>query len=279
VLDLPSGLALNLNARVDHNSGFGTFLTYRAGVAYRLLPQSRLRASVGRAFKAPTFCEQYCAAPFVVGDSTLEPERSTSWEVAAEQGLLAGRVWLWATYFDQRFRDMILYDGAAVPGEPTYRNGAAATARGVEVGITTSVLRGVETSAFYTYLSTEATDDAGMPSPSFIAGARLIRRPEHAANITLRARMWSRATLGATLTFVGRRDDVDFAQFPSQRVQLPAYALVDVAGEVQLVRVRLGRPGVSGTIRVENLFNQRYDQVVGFRGRPRGVFGGARVHF
>ena len=34
---------------------------------------TRIRASLGRSFKAPTFCEQFCDAPFVVGDSTLQP--------------------------------------------------------------------------------------------------------------------------------------------------------------------------------------------------------------
>jgi vitamin B12 transporter len=32
-------------------------------------------------------------------------------------------------------------------------------------------------------------------------------------------------------------------------------------------------------VRVENLFDKQYDQVVGFAGRPRGVYGGARFRF
>ena len=99
VVDLASGLAVNLNGRVDDNSAFGTFFTYRAGAVYRLPTGTRLRASVGRSFKAPTFCEQFCDAPFVVGDSTLRPERSTSWEAGLEQGLSGGRVSLWAHLF------------------------------------------------------------------------------------------------------------------------------------------------------------------------------------
>jgi len=35
-----------------------------------------------------------------------------------------------------------------------------------------------------------------------------------------------------------------------------------------------GEFGISATLRVENLFDEAYDQVVGFAGRPRGVFGG-----
>jgi vitamin B12 transporter len=277
VLDLPSGLALNLNARVDDNSAFGTFFTYRAGAAYRLPRGTRIRASLGRAFKAPTFCEQFCDVPFVVGDSTLRPERSTSWEVGIEQVVAGGLLAVWATYFDQRFRDMILYDGTAPSGEPTYINGAAARAQGVEAGLTTSLGGGMRVSTSYTYLLTKATDDGGMPSPSFAKDDRLIRRPKHSAELAVRGRLFERTTLGGSVTYVGRRDDVDFAQFPSQRVSLPGYAVVDLALEVDIVGSGTDGAGVSGVARVENLFDERYDQVVGFAGHPRGVFGGVKL--
>lgn len=279
VLDLASGLALNLNARVDHNSGFGTFFAYRAGAAYRLPSHTRIRASVGRAFKAPTFCEQFCEAPFVVGDSTLRPERSTSWEAGVEQDLVTGRLSLWTTYFDQHFRDMIVYDGSAPAGEPTYFNGAAADARGIETGFTASPVAGLRATGSYTYLLADATNDRGMPSAAFAAGTRLIRRPRHSAEVAVRAQVLERGSLGLSITYIGPRDDVDFNQFPSQRVELPGYTIIDAAGELEIIRSGTGRPGLSGTARVENLFDERYDQVVGFKGRPRGFFGGAKLTF
>lgn len=279
LVDLASGLAFNLNARVDHNSGFGTFFTYRAGAAYRLPSHTRLRASLGRAFKAPTFCEQFCDAPFVVGDSALRPERSTSWEAGLEQEVADGRLSLWTTYFDQRFRDLIVYDGSAAPGEPTYVNGAAAKARGIETGITASLGSGMQATGSYTYLVTEATDDRGIASASFGAGEPLIRRPKHSAELALRARVLDRASLFGSVTYVGKRDDVDFSHFPSQRVELPAYALVDLSGEVEILQPGPGRPGLSGIVRVENLFDKDYEPVVGFAGHPRGIFGGARFRF
>ncbi|HET9466353.1 MAG TPA: TonB-dependent receptor, partial [Gemmatimonadales bacterium] len=279
VIDLESGLALNLNARADDNSAFGTFFTYRAGAVYRLRSGTRIRASLGRSFKAPTFCEQFCDAPFVVGDSTLRPERASSWEAGVEQALAGGRVSVWATYFDQRFRDMIVYDGAAAPGQPTYRNGAAAKAHGIEAGITTSLGPSLVASASYTHLRTEATGDAGIPSASFAAGQRLIRRPEHSVEAAVRTRFFDRASLGGSVVYVGARDDVDFNQFPAQRVRLPAYITVDLATEIDVIRSAPGRPGLSGTLRVENVFDESYDQVIGFAGRGRGVFGGARFSF
>jgi vitamin B12 transporter len=174
---------------------------------------------------------------------------------------------------------MIVYDGSAAPGAPTYRNGAAADAQGVEAGVTSMIGPGIHAAASYTYLLARAADDAGVPSAAFEEGKPLIRRPKHSVELSLRARMFGRATLGGSMTYVGRRDDVDFNQFPSQRVELRGYAVVDLAGEADLLRAAGMRPGVSATIRVENLFNAHYDQVLGFPGRNRGVFGGARFQF
>jgi vitamin B12 transporter len=279
LLDLPGGLAVNLNARLDDNSAFGTFFTYGAGAAYRLTNRTRIRGSIGRSFKAPTFCEQFCDAPFVVGDSSLRPERSTSWEAGMEQELVPGRLSGWATYFNQRFRDMVVYDASGPPGDPTYRNGAAARSRGVEAGVSVGLGSGATASASYTYLRTLATDDAGLPSASFAAGSRLIRRPQHSAEVTLRGRVLGRATLGGSVSYVGTRDDVDFRAFPAAVARLPAYTIVNVAGDLELIRRAPGRPGLSAVLRVENLLNKRYEPVVGFTGRRRGVFGGARFRF
>ena len=279
LVDLASGLAVNLNARLDDNSAFGTFFTYRAGAVYRLPSGTRIRASLGRSFKSPTFCEQFCDAPFVVGDSTLRPERSTSWEAGVEQAVAEGRATVWATYFHQRFRDMVVYDAGGAPGDPTYRNGAAARSRGVETGLQVALGSGIGASASYTYLDTRATDDAGLPSASFAAGERLIRRPVHSAELALRSRLFDRATVGGSVVYTGARNDVDFNQFPAGLVELPAFTMVNLAAEIEVLRGAPGRPGLSGVVRVENLFNERYDQVVGFTGRRRGVFGGAKFRF
>ena len=279
LLDLPGGLAVNMNARVDDNTAFGTFFTYRAGAAYHLTTGTRVRGSVGRSFKAPTFCEQYCDAPFVVGDSSLRPERATSWEAGLQQDLVEGRLSVWATYFNQRFKDMVVYDASGAPGEPTYRNGAAARSRGLETGISVGVGSSATASASYTYLSALATEDAGLPSASFAAGSRLIRRPQHTAELTVRGRVMSRATLGGSVSYTGARDDVDFRESPAAVVRLPAHALVNLAADVEVIRAAPGRPGLSAVVRVENLFNERYQPVVGFSGRRRGVFGGAKFRF
>lgn len=281
VLDLPQGLAVNLNGRLDDNSAFGTFATYRVGAAYRLRTGTRLRGSIGRAFKAPTFCEQFCDAPFVVGDSTLRPERATSWEAGVEQRLAGARVIAYGTYFDQRFRDIVYYDAGAAPGVANYHNGAAARARGIETGLTAVLTRLLTASASYTWLHSEATDDAGQPSASFTVGERLLRRPAHSGEVTLRYHLLERVALGGSLAWIGSRDDVVFdpVTFEAKRTTLPAYATVDLSTSVDLLRAATGRPGLTLTARVENLFDEAYETIAGFPGRGRAFFAGGRVTY
>ena len=100
------GLTLNLGVRLDDNDAFGTFVTSRGGVAYRLPSGTGVRAAFGTGFREPTFFENF-AQGFVTGNPNLHPEHSRSWEAGLEQALGAGRFSLSGTYFNQRFRDLI----------------------------------------------------------------------------------------------------------------------------------------------------------------------------
>ena len=81
------------------------------------------------------------------------------------------------------------------------------------------------------------------------------------------------------MSYTGARDDVNFSGFPAAVVRLPAYTMVNLAADVEVLRATPGRPGLSAVARVENLFNEHYEPVVGFAGRRRGVFGGAKFKF
>src|SRR5660398_66789 len=87
----------------------------------------------------------------------LRPEKSRGWEVGAEQTIVRGRASIAATYFDQRFRDMIQYNGFVDEGTPNYYNLAAATSRGVEVTLHVSPVAPLTLAASYTYTKTRVT--------------------------------------------------------------------------------------------------------------------------
>src|SRR5690606_30087462 len=181
-------LSLTLGARVDDNDAFGTFGTYRAGVAYRPAQGTKLRAGIGTAFKEPTFYENF-ATGFVRGNPDLRPERSLSWEVGIEQALLGNRLSVAATYFDQRFRDMIQYRSLPFGStEPNYENVVEANARGVELELRAAPVAALTASLAYTYLDTEAVDAgyATGPDAEYVQGMPLLRRPTHSARLDLR---------------------------------------------------------------------------------------------
>lgn len=279
VLDVGSRGLVNVGLRLDDNQRFGTHLTYRAGAVYRLSPGLRARGGFGSAFKEPSIRENYARNPFELGNPDLAPEQSTSWEVGLEQTLLRGVMTLAANYFDQRFKNLIQYNGGAAPGAPNYENVARASSRGVELLADFRPARQVTLAVSYTYLRTRV-QDAGFSSGAgdvFVDGKALIRRPSHSARLDGRVRPGERLSAGLAVNYVGAREDVDFQPFPSVRTTLPWYLLVDADVSVNLLHRAGGAASLSATIRGENLFDRRYQTVVGFPGRGRAVFVGARV--
>lgn len=266
-------LQLMAGGRVDDNQRFGRFWTYRVAALGFVTPATRLRASAGKGFKEPSFFDTFSTG-FTTGNPDLRPERSTSLEAGLEQDLARGRLTLSVTGFTQRFRDLIQYSAAPPqPGGPNYFNIAAANASGVEAGVEARRLGPVEAGASYTWLHTDVTDagfDSG-PDATFVQGQRLIRRPNHTLTLHTGVRPTSRIELGAVVSFVGSRDDLLFAQFPAPttRVTLPGYHTVDLSSRVVLLQARHGLPGLAAQARVENLFDEQYQQIAGYLSRGR----------
>ncbi len=278
VVDVGERALINVGLRLDDNQKFGTHFTYRAGAVYTLVGRLRARAGIGSSFKEPSIRENYAQSPFEVGNPGLAPEESTAWEFGLEQGLLGGTLTLSANYFDQRFKNLIQYNGGASPGNPTYENVARATSRGVELLADLRLARRTSVSASYTYLRTRVRD-AGFNTGTgdvFVEGKELIRRPSHSARLDGRFRPIDRLAFGVAVNYTGARQDVNFQSFPSTRTTLPAYLLVDADLSVSILSAP-GAPRVAATLRSENLLDKRYQSVVGFPGLGRAVFVGARV--
>lgn len=266
-------VAVTLGARVDDNSQFGGHATLRAGATWRLDTNTRLRATVGTGFKEPNFFENF-ATGFVRGNLHLDPERSRSWEAGLEHTIPGGRVSFAATYFDQRFRDLIEFTFTPPPPDSVnYFNVEGATADGVEAVVSVKVTARVAAQVRYTYLDTRVVE-AGLDGGAdglFVAGRPLLRRPAHTLVSHLSAALGDRARVTLGARWVGERDDLDFRRpAGDRRVTLPTYTRVNLAAEYDLRRLVL-------TARVENAFNDHTPEPVGFRSRGRTVLVGGRV--
>ena len=256
-----------VGTRLESNQRFGTYATYRAGMSLRIGGGARATASVGTAFKEPSFYENF-ATGFVRGNPDLAPEHSLNWEAGLEYTGLRSTLTIRATYFHQRFRDLIQYSGAPLgPDSVNYSNVADAAAQGVELGMQGVLGAGLSLDAGYTYLD----------SRDVATNLRLQRRPAHSASLGLGYGLGARGTVTLVAVFTGDRDDYDYATFPAPRVTLPPHTRVDMSGTYELIRFRGTLPAVGLTARVENLLGARYEDVKNFPARARTLLVGGRL--
>lgn len=278
---LSAGRALltgDAGARRERLSNGRMVNTGRIGAASEIRPGTVVRASLATAFKEPAFDEMF-DGPFSVGAHDLRPERSRSREIGAESRLLAGRVTVGATFFDQRFTDLIQYrvvDHAVEPLTPDYYNVVAARSRGWELEGRATPIEKLALHASYSLLNTEVTNEGNGGFGAVANGKPLLRRPRRtaAADAVFRAR---RLTLSANVDRIGARDDYDYG-YPGGRVRLAPYTLVGAAAELPLITPRAGRMGLALTARGDNLTNRSYQNVFGFATPGRVLFVGIRLH-
>jgi vitamin B12 transporter len=270
------GLAVTLGARIDDDETFGMFRTGRAAVAWRPLESVRLHGALGTAFKEPTFFENY-ATGFTRGNPDLEPEQARSHELGVQLTTLDGRMDVGATWFDQRFRNLIQYTFAApAPDAPNFYNVGAARARGLELSAAAGT-GPLQATAAYTFTSTRVTDDGFGEDMSFGEGRRLLRRPRHQATLDASLRAGTSLTLGLGARYVGEREDLDFtdpAQWNGIRTTLDDYAVVDAAVTYGLAR---GARSVDLSAGVRNLLDRRYQEIYNFPAAGRVFHIGVRA--
>ncbi|HLH10346.1 MAG TPA: TonB-dependent receptor [Methylovirgula sp.] len=253
------------NIRFDHNSQFGNAVTYRVAPAF-LIPETgtKLKASLGTGFNAPTLDELYLSIPsfFFFANPNLRPETSIGYDAGFDQNLFGGRASFGATYFHNNIHNLIeIVTNAAFVG--TYANVDEATTQGVETYVSVKPWDPLTLRADYTY--TRAEDDT--------SDEPLLRRPKDKASLSAIWQATSKAQLSATLIYVGpwfdnNRDFTNLMPLP-----VPGYVLVNLAGSYDLGQ------GVTAFARINNALNWHYQDPLGFERPGLGVFGGLRLAF
>lgn len=228
-------LFLTVGARNDNPSELGDETTYRATVAW-LFPGhgNRLHGSFGTGFKAPTLNDLYF--PFF-SNPDLVPETNRGFDLGIEQHFLDDRLVVDLTWFDLDFEDLIAFDFLTFLPQ----NIAAATSRGAELTLRFDLDERTQIAFSHTYNDTEDRT----------TGLQLARRPEHKSVVSVFFRPVDR--MRGSITLVAARDSID-----SNGSTLDDYELVDVT-----LRYRL-TPAYEPFLRVENLFDQDYQEISGF---------------
>ncbi len=242
--------------RSDNHETFGSRTTYRATSSYQLAGAgTRLRATYGTGFKAPTLYELY--DPFI-GNDKLRAESSESYDVGLEQSFLQDRGAFSATYFHNDYHNLIDYTQNGTPNGQ-YENVSTAGAHGVELIASYRAASQLRLSLNYTYTKTHGAD-----------GKPLARRPASVYGATLNYQAAPRLGFNLDGVYVG--DRLDPGPYPKV-VNLPSYTVFNLAGDYKLA------PDYSAFLRVDNLFDKHYEEVYSYRSASRGLYGGLTFSF
>lgn len=248
------------NIRHDANDQFGGATTFRVAPSY-ILPgtETRLKGSVGTGFKPPTLSQLYQDYPGFrfFGNPALRPEESFGFDGGFEQPL-GERVLVGATYFETDFRNLI--QTAYFPTYSTNVNVGRAVAYGAESFVSVKLTNTFSARADYT--NTVTKDE--------VANQELLRRPRHKVSLT---GIWTplpNLTLTGTLISIGSFVDGN-RDFSITRLKNPGFTLVNLSANY------VWSETTTLFARIDNLFDQRYQNPTGFLGPGLAVYGGVRL--
>lgn len=264
---------LTPGVRFDDNTTFGFETSPRVSGAF-IFPgsETKLRATYAKGIKAPAFLELFGLGT-LVGNPDLKPERSEGWEVGIDQPLFGRRFLAEATFFHNRFTNLIAFVGG--PG-PNFQNIQSARSLGVELSSTLSPGFGLSFIGSYTFTKTEVLDDGGVGGTAFPKGQDLLRRPRHKGSLEIGYEGRGIQTR-LSLLVVGEAIDRDFSSFPERRVTLPGYQRLDLGFSYELPENWMGRRGIRILLRGENLLDQDYEEAFGFSSPGVSLLAGFKV--
>jgi vitamin B12 transporter len=250
-----------VSVRYDVNDRFGSKVTYRLAPVYLIQETgTKLKASLGTGFKAPTLEDLFQSfPPFFFANPDLRPESSLGYDFGFEQALFASTLQFGATYFRNNFKNLI--DSSA--DFTTLVNVGRAHSDGLESFIAYQPISAYSARLDYTY--TEAFDD--------ILNTALLRRPKHKVSLRNSWHATSQLSLDATILYTGTWVDGNRDFTNLEPLNAPAFTTVNIAGNYDVNQY------LAVYTRINNLFDRRYQDPIGFLQPSIGAFAGVKVKF
>lgn len=258
------------NLRFDDKDRFEDATTYRVAGAYIWrFTGTRFHASYGKGITDPTFFEQFGSSDSFVGNPDLKPEEAIGWDVGIEQKFWSDRLRFDVTYFRSDLTNEILttFDFGTSQSSVINIDGDSER-QGVEVTIAAQLTSALLLTGSYTYLDAEQPISPFFPNPPGTFPE--IRRPKHSGSINASySFLGGNGRVDATLIYNGEMKDGNFGT--GALVTLDDYVLVNVAASYKLTD-RLEFFG-----RVENLFDEDYEEVFSYASAPVAAYAGLRI--
>lgn len=242
-------VTLDLGGRIDDHDRFGTQATYRTTLAYNIQPtNSKLHASLGTGFKAPTLYQLYDTS---YGNKNLNPESSIGFDVGLTQKFLKEYVTTDVTYFHNKIDNLIDFNNTT----NKYFNVNKANIQGIELDANIKATEKLNFFGNYTF--TDAYNHTTRLS--------LERRPKHLFNLgtDFQIDKFSTTLLGK---YVGNQLD-NGTQYNKSFFTADIKTSYDVTDTVSLYG------------RVDNIFDTDYQEVLTYNTSGVAAYGGIRLKY
>jgi vitamin B12 transporter len=252
-------LSITGGLRFDDTDDFGSETTGRLSAAWEFGRGFILSGAYGTGFKAPSVSQAVCDFCFSsIPFPTLRPETAEGYEAAIGWRSADGRIEGRATAYHLSVGDQITYFFDTATFDSYYVNVTETATDGVELEGRALLGGGFDLSLAYAW--TDAKDESN--------GRPLARVPEHAGSATLG---WTGERLSGALTVRAEGEEPDTnSAAPAMR---DGFVTANLNGSYAL------NGAVSLTARLENLTDERYQQVLGYGEPGRSGYLGIRLRY
>jgi vitamin B12 transporter len=267
-----SAFSYDASVRYEDHQDFKNSTTFHLGARYTLPTATSIRVSYGTAFNAPSL-DKTQGSLYNLPNSKLQPEQAHSVDAALEQSLWQDRVRASFGVFEQHFSQQIQY--VYDPAGSIYDNLTAVHAKGYESELHALIVNGLTADLNYTQTIARVYSVSPTYTGSQQPGDALIRRPSHTGSANVSYVRNNIGSLAATASYVGKRSDQDFVQFPSPFVTLPSYVRLDLSASADVIRTLDNT--IALTARVENVTDKKYSDVLYYQSPGRVFYLGFRL--
>lgn len=271
--DIQSGLwdrfFTTVGFRWDDHQFFGTEDTYRVTGAYLLKEtDTKFKATYAKGFKAPTIFQLFSE----YGNQELDPERSRGWDVGIEQSFFDDHFAMGVTYYHNSFHNLIefIQDPVKFPNNRFfggYENIALARSEGIESFLSLNPIKNLTFNLSYTYTNTKDKEREIDPKD---LRRRADDKLKFDANYTF---LNKKANVNFNMVYIGKNWQIDYSTPDSERVRVEDYTLANLAVSYDI------KKDVSLFGRIENLFDDNYQEVIGYGTADMSGYAGIKVSF